>query len=188
MPIINISVINKRATGDDQILVNDNNDYVVKFTFDSEWDDYPAKTMRVVYANGDYRDVVFNGTEAPLPILRQQRHIRVGVYAGDIHTTAEAHFDVRRSILDGNDVQPEPSGDIYNEIMEAINSGMLKGVGITSIAKTSTEGLVDTYTITYSDGGTSTFTVTNGEKGADGITPAFSLDPETGHLIANYSE
>ena len=42
------------------------------------------------------------------------------------------------------------------------------GVGIVSITKTSTEGLVDTYTITYTDGTTSTFQVTNGE---DGETP-----------------
>lgn len=36
------------------------------------------------------------------------------------------------------------------------------GVGISSITKTSTSGLVDTYTITYTDTNTSTFTVTNG--------------------------
>lgn len=36
------------------------------------------------------------------------------------------------------------------------------GVGIASITKTGTSGLVDTYTITYTDGTTSTFTVTNG--------------------------
>ena len=35
--------------------------------------------------------------------------------------------------------------------------------GIQSIAKTSTSGLVDTYTITYADTTTSTFTVTNGK-------------------------
>ena len=40
--------------------------------------------------------------------------------------------------------------------------------GIQSIAKTSTAGLVDTYTITYSDASTSTFTVTNGAKGDTG--------------------
>ena len=34
--------------------------------------------------------------------------------------------------------------------------------GIASIDKTATAGLVDTYTITYTDGTTSTFTVTNG--------------------------
>lgn len=42
------------------------------------------------------------------------------------------------------------------------------GKGITSIVKTATVGLVDTYTITYSDGTTSTYTVTNGRDGQDG--------------------
>lgn len=37
-----------------------------------------------------------------------------------------------------------------------------RGYGIASIEKTSTSGLVDTYTITYDDGSTSTFQVTNG--------------------------
>lgn len=36
------------------------------------------------------------------------------------------------------------------------------GKGISSIEKTGTSGLVDTYTITYTDNSTSTFTVTNG--------------------------
>ena len=40
--------------------------------------------------------------------------------------------------------------------------------GIQTIAKTSTSGLVDTYTITYADATTSTFTVTNGAKGDTG--------------------
>lgn len=38
------------------------------------------------------------------------------------------------------------------------------GKSVVSIAKTSTSGLVDIYTITFSDGTTSTFTVTNGES------------------------
>ena len=42
------------------------------------------------------------------------------------------------------------------------------GKGISSIAKTGTSGLVDTYTITYNDSTTSTFTVTNGAKGDTG--------------------
>ena len=37
------------------------------------------------------------------------------------------------------------------------------GNGIASITKTGTEGLVDTYTITYTNGQTTTFTVTNGQ-------------------------
>lgn len=42
------------------------------------------------------------------------------------------------------------------------------GKGISSIAKTGTSGLVDTYTITYNDSTSSTFTVTNGAKGDTG--------------------
>lgn len=38
------------------------------------------------------------------------------------------------------------------------------GNGIASIDKTSTSGLVDTYTITYTNGDSDTFTVTNGES------------------------
>ena len=44
--------------------------------------------------------------------------------------------------------------------------------GISSIAKTGTSGLVDTYTITYTDGSTSTFTVTNGADGSFYIVTA----------------
>lgn len=39
------------------------------------------------------------------------------------------------------------------------------GNGIASINKTSTDGLIDTYTITYTDNTTTTFTVTNGANG-----------------------
>ena len=42
------------------------------------------------------------------------------------------------------------------------------GRGISSIVKTSSSGLVDTYTITFTDNTQTTFTVTNGAKGADG--------------------
>lgn len=56
------------------------------------------------------------------------------------------------------------------------------GVGISSIAKTATVGLVDTYTITYTDGTTSTFEVTNGADGAvesvNGQTGAVVLDAD----------
>lgn len=42
------------------------------------------------------------------------------------------------------------------------------GVGIASIVKTATVGLVDTYTITYDDLRTTTFEITNGQNGTDG--------------------
>lgn len=42
------------------------------------------------------------------------------------------------------------------------------GIGITSVAKTKTEGLVDTYVITFSDDSTFEYTVTNGKDGKNG--------------------
>ena len=43
-----------------------------------------------------------------------------------------------------------------------------EGQSIKGITKTGTDGLVDTYTITLTDGTNSTFTVTNGAKGDKG--------------------
>ena len=56
------------------------------------------------------------------------------------------------------------------------------GNGIASIAKTSTSGLVDTYTITYTDNTTTTFTVTNGADGQNG------QDGATGNGIASITK
>ena len=41
-------------------------------------------------------------------------------------------------------------------------------ITVVSVMKTGTEGLVDTYTITFSDNSTATFTVTNGAEGQQG--------------------
>ena len=46
-----------------------------------------------------------------------------------------------------------------------------QGVGIAKIEKTSSEGNIDTYTITFTNDKTFTFTVTNGKDGKDGLTP-----------------
>ncbi len=51
---------------------------------------------------------------------------------------------------------------------------------VMSIEKTGTDGYVDTYTITYADGRTSTFTITNGRDGINGAdgddSPQISID------------
>lgn len=62
------------------------------------------------------------------------------------------------------------------------------GVGIQKIEKTDTQGLVDTYTITYTDGSTTTFTVTNGadgQDGQDGVDGASGIFPQTDHGTAD---
>lgn len=53
------------------------------------------------------------------------------------------------------------------------------GVGIRSIEKTGTIGLVDTYTVTLTNGGTYSFTVTNGANGDDGVSCTHSWNGTT---------
>ena len=54
------------------------------------------------------------------------------------------------------------------------------GTGISSVQKTGTVGLVDTYTITFTDGRKTTFTVTNGVNGTDGKDGKDGEKGETG--------
>lgn len=51
------------------------------------------------------------------------------------------------------------------------------GIGITSVTKTKTEGLVDTYTITFSDGSTFEYEITNGQSGSDGKPGKDAVSP-----------
>jgi len=66
------------------------------------------------------------------------------------------------------------------------------GKGIVSVVKTSTVGLIDTYTITYTDATTTTFAVTNGadgsgEDGADGLGITSIIKTETVGLVDTYT-
>ena len=74
--------------------------------------------------------------------------------------------------------------EVYAILKKQIQSGGgtpgPAGVGIQKIEKTGTEGLVDTYTITYTNGQTSTYTVTNGATGEKGDTGDTGPQGETG--------
>lgn len=82
--------------------------------------------------------------------------------------------------------------EVYAILKKQIQSGGgtpgPAGVGIQKIEKTDTQGLVDTYTITYTDGSTTTFTVTNGangQDGQDGADGASGIFPQTDHGTAD---
>ncbi|MBR3210074.1 MAG: hypothetical protein IKF82_07435 [Bacilli bacterium] len=62
-----------------------------------------------------------------------------------------------------------------------------QGVGIVSITKTGTSGLVDYYTITLSNGQTSIFNVKNGANGADGISIVSITKTGTIGLVDTYT-
>lgn len=61
---------------------------------------------------------------------------------------------------------------LINALIDRMNTALAdvkekQALVVTSIEKTSSEGLVDTYTITFLSGSTSTFTVSNGANGDD---------------------
>ncbi|MBR4535522.1 MAG: hypothetical protein IKO62_02560 [Bacteroidales bacterium] len=62
------------------------------------------------------------------------------------------------------------------------------GRGIVSIAKTGETGNVDTYTITYTDATTSTFTITNGEDGEDGVSPIVTAAASGSNVIITVTD
>ena len=68
-------------------------------------------------------------------------------------------------VLEQSGTAKKLTGQILENWLLSFGAGL---GGIQSIVKTGTAGLVDTYTITYSDASTSTFTVTNGAKGDTG--------------------
>ena len=76
--------------------------------------------------------------------------------------------------------------EVYAILKKQIQSGGgtpgTPGRGIDKIELTDTQSLVDTYTITYTDGTTTTYTVTNGADGQDGASGIF---PQTNHGTAD---
>lgn len=95
-------------------------------------------------------------------------------------------------------VATRPSGKIMKRkiiatllLASTLSLGVFSGcfnqtVSVTSIAKSRTEGLVDYYTITYSDGTTSEFTVTNGRNGTDGKDGSDAQDVTAEDVYQSY--
>ena len=70
-------------------------------------------------------------------------------------------------------------GTLQEWLASLQGNGGATGNGIVSIEKTATNGLVDTYTITFTDGTSTTFEITNGAAGAQGPQgPAGATGPE----------
>lgn len=118
---IDIKVVNRMLTvmGNPVVLCN-NDDYVIVFEFDSEWDAYPIKTARfVVSAKGatSNRDVIFTGNEVKVPIMQGIDSFQIGVFADDVIATPSVQIKCRKSVLCGLPVPLPPDPEIYNKIV-----------------------------------------------------------------------
>lgn len=132
MPTINIDISNKiaKVTTPDAEIVCGNNDYTAKFSFDDEWSAYAAKTAVLRYSTPDGKrgqEVVFTGDSCSLPALYNLRCVNIGVVAGDIRTTTAAVIRCKPCITDGDSTHAAPPEDVYNQIIDLINNGALKG-------------------------------------------------------------
>lgn len=123
-----ITIRNKIAEyAGDAIYVCGNADCKIVFDFDIAWDGMGVKTARFVKDDGTYQEQVFTGNECPVPVISDTYGIRVGVYAGNLHTTTPAYIPAKKSILCASGMPSAPSDDVYAQIMEMIDDGLLKG-------------------------------------------------------------
>lgn len=159
--VIHVKVTGKVASPifQNEFLVCNNSNYVVHFDFDKEWNDSVVKTARFVWGRNYYQDVIILNDEAVVPVLVDTNWIEIGAYTDNIQTTTGAFFNVRDSILKGSPVHPEPRTDQYDEIIELINSGAVKGPkgedGFSPSANVHKIGKVSTLTVTDKSGTTS---------------------------------
>lgn len=104
-----------------------NSDYTIRFDFDEEWAAHETKTARFVKQDGTYQDQVFTGNICPVPVISNTWGIMVGVFAGNLHTTTSAYIPAKKSILCASGMPSAPSDDVYAQIMQKIDNGLLKG-------------------------------------------------------------
>lgn len=104
-----------------------NSDFKVVFDFDEEWSAFPNKTARFI-SGSKYQDVIFSGNECAVPIISNAYNIKVGVFAGELHTTTPAEIPAVRSILCGTGTPVAPSEDVYAQIMDLLN-GLNQDIG-----------------------------------------------------------
>ncbi|MBO5755535.1 MAG: dockerin type I repeat-containing protein, partial [Clostridia bacterium] len=122
-----------------------------------------SETQRV-FSNTYDQDDVINTRDA---VLVLQHIVGMDVILGTPDGDSAVCSGAALSIVDGY---------LYATYLDApntpVNLGKVKGedgIGIVSIEKTASEGLVDTYTITFTNGDATTFTVTNGAQGIQGV-------------------
>lgn len=104
-----------------------NSDFVIHFDMDEEWAAHETKTARFVKQDGTYQDQVFTGNICPVPVISNTWGIMVGVFAGNLHTTTSAYIPAKKSILCASGMPSAPSDDVYAQIMQKIDDGLLKG-------------------------------------------------------------
>ena len=129
---IQIEIKDKIATCLTELpVVCGNADYEVEFLFDEEWKEHDVKTATFV-VNGGLETQVFRGNVCDMPVFQNTLVARVGVFAGTIDdgtlsTSTPAIVHCKPCATDGKAMPAPPKDDVYNQLIEKIERGMLKG-------------------------------------------------------------
>lgn len=151
MHTIPISVSGKVALCPKRYLISSNSDYVLQFTFDSEWDAAPVKTARVFF-DEQCVDLAFSGNTVALPKIPACASLAVGVFSDSLATTP-AELGCIVSVADSDCEILDPLEETqYTQLFALLNAMATKQVSAFSLA-------ADTLTITFSDGSTQTVSV-----------------------------
>lgn len=109
-------------------IVSDNTGYVVRFDFDEEWGAYDTKTVWFVRDDGTCYPpaVIKEEGQCSLPRINGTGHIRIGVTAGDIHTSTAASLTVLPSVLEigGQVLEADPTAPaaVWDWILEKLRA------------------------------------------------------------------
>lgn len=119
---IDINVREKIAelANPDSYFICGNSDIIVHFDLDEEWNDYNIKTARFTFESG-YTDKVFEGNELEAPIISNSQYVKIGIFAGNLHTTTPAFVRAKKSILCDSGQPAAPEDDVYAQLMEKFN-------------------------------------------------------------------
>ncbi len=173
MTTIPIQISGKIAVCDKHYVISANSDYCLEFTFDSAWDDISVKTARLIF--DDQRvDLVFTGNTVALPRIPVCARLFVGVFCDTLASTA-TEIGCIASVAD-SDAEPasEFTPSQYDQIVALINTVRLRQID--NITRSG-----NTVTVTYTDGGTDSFTV------ADGVSVSNASIDSGGSLILTLS-
>ena len=129
---ITIEIKDKIATCLTELpIVCGNADYVVDFVFDEEWNAHNVKTA-IFVVNGKATPQVFEGNVCPVPVIQNTLIAWVGVFVGTVDdgtlsTSTPALVKCIPCITDGDNIPMAPPDDVYNQIIQMINDGKVKG-------------------------------------------------------------
>lgn len=117
---------------------------------------------------------IYTGPGSPVNIVKgKEGDVYIDTNTGDMYCYGTLGW-VKTGNIKGNDGKNGNDGKDGKD-----------GVSVLGISKTSSENGIDTYTVTYSDGHTDNFTVTNGKDGATGAQGEKGDKGDTGAGIAS---